>query len=171
MKNVASVQVACPSCEATSIVRIGKEGPEGASPWCCLQCHASPRQPGPPPVEGQTIDKCWVCGTEEFYIQKDFNRELGLTIVLLSGGIIFLVMLLTEDHRLGVGLLLVVALIDWMIYRLINNVTVCYLCQSLYRGFPQHENHGGFYLGLEEKYKKLRRTWLETCVCNKITNE
>jgi hypothetical protein len=147
-----------------SLTRIG-EAPPGAGGeggnWRCPHCHASPGAAGPPPVRGRAVTRCWICGTEEFYIQKDFNRQLGLFIVLVSAGLIFLVMLVTQDHLLGIGLLAGVALADWIVYRLIRNVTVCYLCHSLYRGFPQHPDHAGFYLGSEEKYKKLRKKWLE----------
>lgn len=138
------------------------EAAAGTSVWRCPHCRTGPPDPGPRPVRGQPVAKCWICGSEEFYIQKDFNRQLGLLIVLLSGGLIFLVMLL-KDHRLGIGLLVGVVLVDWVVYRLIRNVTVCYLCHSLYRGFPQHAEHTGFYLGNEEKYKKLRKEWLEKC--------
>ena len=161
-RTIASIQVACPGCEEMSFTRL--EEPEETTAglaWSCPHCHASPRDPGPRPVPGEPVVKCWICGADELYIQKDFNRQLGLFIVLLSAGLIFLFMLITQDHRLGIGLLLGIAFLDWMVYRLIRNVTVCYLCQSLYRGFPQCPSHTGFYLGNEEKYKPLRKKWLE----------
>lgn len=167
LRNAASVQVACPACEEMSFTRIAGpplERDQVDSGWSCPRCHARPSPAGPPPLTGRPVASCWICGTEEFYIQKDFNRQLGLFIVLVSAGLIFLVMLLTQDHLLGIGLLLGVALADWIVYRLIRNVTVCYLCHSLYRGFPQHPDHAGFYLGNEEKHKKLRKKWLEESV-------
>lgn len=192
LRNVASVQVVCPSCEAMSFTRIedapaghSRGSPAGESrteaaratgaveaedhgAWRCPHCDASPRNHGPRPVEGRPVRRCWICGADEFYIQKDFNRELGLLIVLLSGGLIFLIMLITQNHRLGIGLLIGVAVIDWIIYRLIDNVTVCYLCHSLYRGLPRHAEHAAFYLGNEEKYKKLRKKWLEESVARRV---
>ena len=164
LKNTASVQVACPSCEVMSFTRVDGTRAEGGGAdggWRCPHCHTTPRDSGPPPIKGQPVSKCWICGTEEFYVQKDFNRQLGLFIVLLSAGLIFLMMLLTQGHRLGIGLLVGVLFLDWVVYCLIKNVTVCYLCHSIYRGFPQHPDHTGFYLGNEEKYKKLRKRWLE----------
>ena len=112
------------------------------------------------PHVGSPIRSCWVCGNEEFYVQKDFNRELGLLIVLASAMIVFLIMLLI-GHLLGILCLLAIALLDWAIYRWISQCTVCYLCQSIYRGFPPHADYRGFYLGFEEKYKKGRQKWLE----------
>ncbi len=109
------------------------------------------------------MERCFVCGNEEFYIQKDFNRELGLMIVLGSAIFVFLLMLVIH-HILGIICLLAVALVDWFVYRLLANVTVCYLCQSIYRGFPLNPRHTGFYLGNEEKYKKRRNSWVKTLV-------
>ncbi len=169
----ASIQVSCPRCERESFAVVGGDdrirfaskatGDPGdeADTWRCLHCGAQSDGVTHRPRHDAVVSQCWVCGADEFYIQKDFNRQLGLFIVLLSAGFIFLVMLLTQDHRLGVVLLLAVAAVDWVIYRCLRNVTVCYLCQSIYRGFPQNNAHRGFYLGLEEKYKKPRRSWLE----------
>jgi hypothetical protein len=36
---------------------------------------------------------------------------------------------------------------------------VCYLCQSIYRGYPLNPEHKNFYLGTEERYKKQRIAW------------
>ena len=153
-----SVQVACPTCETITRCAVGGDAPQVDASWRCPHCEVE-TPGGTSPVAGQSVDRCWVCGCEEFYIQKDFNRRLGLTIVLFSFGIIFVVML-TAGHLAGIYLLFGLALIDWVIYQLLRNVTVCYLCHTIYRGFPQNPNHVGFYLGNEEKYKKLRQDWL-----------
>jgi hypothetical protein len=105
------------------------------------------------------VERCWLCGNGEFYIQKDFNRRLGLTIVVGSALVIFLIMLF-KGHLVGIYCLLAVALADWVAYQLRPEVTVCYLCQTIYRGFPLNPAHSGFYLGYEEKHKKLRQAWL-----------
>jgi len=84
-------------------------------------------------------------------------------IVLISGLVVFLVMLLI-DPFFGIFCLLGIALLDWIVYRMLTDVTVCYLCQSIYRGFPESPRQRGFYLGYEEKYKKLRQDWLEGVV-------
>jgi hypothetical protein len=114
----------------------------------------------PVPTADHPVEHCWLCGNEEFYVQKDFNRQLGVFIVVTSALLVFLVMLLT-DHRVGLWLLAGIALVDFFVYHRLSNVTVCYLCQSLHRDFPQNPQHTGFYLGSEEKYKKLRQEWLE----------
>ena len=66
--------------------------------------------------------------------------------------------MLWKGHLAGLYLLFGLAAIDFIVYQLLPNVTVCYLCQSVYRGVPAG-GHGGFYLGDEEKYKHLRKDW------------
>ncbi len=153
----ASLQFICPRCEEMFIC--GSEtlltsGTTFSCPHCRLDLHGSA---GGIHLD-RPVSRCLVCGNEELYIQKDFNRELGLMIVLSSALLVFLVMLVIH-HLLGILCLLAVALVDWVVYRLLANVTVCYLCQSIYRGFPQNPDHTGFYLGSEEKYKKRRQSW------------
>jgi hypothetical protein len=133
-------------------------GPPASAACSCgfaLQGEAARPRPESP------VASCWICGGDEFYVQKDFNRKLGLWIVLTSFLGVFLVMLLVE-HRVGIYCLVLLALIDAVAYARLPNVTVCYLCQSIYRGFPLNPAHRGFYLGLEEKYKKLRAGWLDS---------
>jgi hypothetical protein len=69
--------------------------------------------------------------------------------------------MLLFDPIFGIFCLLGIALLDWIVYRMLTDVTVCYLCQSIYRGFPESPRQRGFYLGYEEKYKKLRQDWLK----------
>jgi hypothetical protein len=130
-------------------------------PNCHLHLHGGSSGESGGSQSMAAVSRCWVCGNDELYIQKDFNRELGLMIVLGSAMIVFLVMLLI-DHVFGIACLLGIAIVDWIIYKLLADVTVCYLCQTVYRGFPQNPAHHGFYLGSEEKYKKRRQEWLKT---------
>lgn len=99
-----------------------------------------------------------MCGCEEFYIQKDFNRDLGFILVVGSALVVLLIMLLI-DHVVGIACLLLIAGVDAIVYRMVANVTVCYKCQTIYRVVPLHPDHRGFYLGLEEKYKRIRKGW------------
>lgn len=154
---VASVQFICPRCEemfACGPDTLCGSKPSFSCPHCQLGFHGRPAKFS---IDAP-VERCLVCGNEEFYVQKDFNRELGLMIVMGSAILVFLVMLVIH-HILGIVCLLAVAVIDWVVYRQLANVTVCYLCQSIYRGFPLNPAHTGFYLGNEEKYKKRRNAW------------
>jgi hypothetical protein len=107
------------------------------------------------------VEQCAWCRNREFYVQKDFNRRLGLFLVVLSGLIALLVMLLW-DHRLGIGVLVAATAADWVVFRCLPEVAVCYLCHTIYRGYPRHPAHQPFYLGHEERYKKLRQEWMDS---------
>lgn len=164
----SSIQFLCPRCEEMFLCPADPLLASGGAlscPHCRLALHGLSRGEGGSSPAAEAVERCWVCGNEELYIQKDFNRELGFMIVLGSAMIIFLVMLLI-DHVFGIFCLLGIAVVDWIAYRLLANVTVCYLCQTIYRGFPQNPEHHGFYLGNEEKYKKRRQEWLKTLLGN-----
>lgn len=169
----ASIQVCCPRCDEVlfyDALRLPRAGGEGC-PGCGLgrvSCGGQSSESGavdaraaaPVPDVAAPPQSCWYCSNDEFYVQKDFNRKLGVWIVTLSALSVFLVMLLLE-HRVGILLLLLIALLDAIVYHLIPTVAVCYLCQGVYRRFPLDPRHRGFYLGSEEKYKHLRQDWLE----------
>ena len=159
MSLMPSLQFLCPRCEEMFLYG-AKNVPQKGGELTCPHCRLAFRGGGPAPSEGSPVRACWVCGNEEFYIQKDFNRDLGLWIVLVSAMVVFLIMLLI-GHLEGILCLLAIALVDWVVYRWLSICTVCYLCQSIYRGFPSSLEHRGFYLGSEEKYKKRRQEWLE----------
>ena len=176
---MSTVEYRCPRCEALFYLEGGdplfhhgpppeprESAPPPAGPFegvgeprSCPRCGLDLGPGASPPVPGRPVERCWLCGNGEFYIQKDFNRRLGLTLVVCSALAVFLVMLLA-GHLVGIYCLLGIALADLAAYHLLPNVTVCYLCHSVYRGFPPHPDHAGFYLGLEEKHKKLRQQWL-----------
>ncbi|MBT7872385.1 MAG: hypothetical protein HN647_03710 [Candidatus Marinimicrobia bacterium] len=70
--------------------------------------------------------ECPVCGGKQFYKRKDFNSALGCIMVLI--GALFV--------PLTYGLsLLVVAILDWALYRKISNSVVCYLCKAEFKKF------------------------------------
>jgi len=159
-----SVEFCCPSCEEAFALAVessdGQPGPP-ACPGCGFRAtvaEGAPRTPAP--ASAHALERCWICGTHGFYVQKDFNRQLGFGIVVTSFLAVFLVMALV-DHLSGLYLLFVVAVADWVVYRLVRNVTVCYLCHAIYRRFPLGAELRGFDLEQEEKFKQRRREWVE----------
>jgi hypothetical protein len=148
------MQFACPRCEE-EIHCPASAASEAACPACGWRFDAGGERPRP----GEPVRVCWVCGNDEFYVQKDFNRQLGFAIVVMSFALIFLVML-WKGHLAGVVLLLALGAADLLVFLRLRNVTVCYLCHTIYRGFPLSPEHRGFYLGREENYKHRRKEWL-----------
>src|SRR5262245_51068793 len=120
--------VVCPACKAQQQVRI----PAGLSQW-------------------KKVTQCIACGHEDLYVQKDFNRQLGLGIVVAG----ILVSTYFFNHRqafYAMASLVATALVDLLIYTLVGSVTVCYSCHAIYRGFERNPDHEAFDLKKLEKF-------------------
>jgi hypothetical protein len=116
---VSSVHFLCKQCEA----RLGRDAGEASRP--CDFCGASCEVVAPP--EGTPIAACAACEHKELYFQKDFNRTTGVALVVL--GSIFV------PWTYGLSLL-GVTILDYIVWRLVKNVVVCYECQAVHRGYP-----------------------------------
>jgi len=86
------------------------------------------------------VDVCPVCGGGEFYIRKDFDPTIGLTVVIL-GAMISGVFYWFGRDIVAYGILASAALIDLVVYGRLKDVTVCYRCHSEFRGqYPRTAN-------------------------------
>ena len=102
-------------------------------------------------LDTQIVTTCIACGHENLYVQKDFNRRLGLGIV--GAGIAASIYFFSQRQPLyAMGALAVMALVDLLAYFLVRDVTVCYACHALYRGFRRNPEHEPFDLKRLEKY-------------------
>lgn len=133
-----SVAFVCDSCEAPVYVRLD-DTEEGIACASCGRRHAL-RGAAPDRPAG-TLDRCLRCGLERLYVQKDFNRKTGLAV--------FAVAALLSVPTWGLSLL-VATLIDLGLYFLLGDVTICYGCSTLHRGFPRNPAHGAFDLHVAE---------------------
>jgi hypothetical protein len=97
------------------------------------------------------VRNCAACGHDTLYIQKDFNRNLGVAIVVM-GSLISLVFFSRSQPVYGMLALFASAAVDFVIYKLVGDVTVCYACHAVYRGFLKNPNHTTFDLKDLEKY-------------------
>ena len=114
---MSSVHFLCTSCDA----RLARE--TGESPQPCEQCGAANGVAAPDGL----IERCAACGHDQLYFQKDFNRKTGIALVVL--GSIFV------PWTYGLSLL-GVTILDYVVWRLVKNVIVCYQCQAVHRGYP-----------------------------------
>jgi hypothetical protein len=116
---MASVHFLCRRCDA----RLGQEAGEPARP--CERC-GTPHDVVAPPA-GTIVDACAACAHRELYFQKDFNRNTGIALVVL--GSIFV------PWTWGLSLL-GVTILDYIVWRMVKDVIVCYGCQAVHRGYP-----------------------------------
>jgi hypothetical protein len=97
------------------------------------------------------VRNCVGCGHDRLYIQKDFNRNLGVAIVVI-GSLVSLYFFSRSQPIYGMLALFVSAGIDFVIYSLVGEVTVCYACHTIYRNLARNPDHGPFELKDLEKY-------------------
>ncbi len=145
---------------AASPVAAHGEGGGAPTELTCEGCGFSLQFFGRSPDPSQPVGRCAVCGKREFYVQKDFNRRLGVALVVISGLLALLVMIV-RGHIQGLIVLGLVTVVDAVIFALCPEVTVCYLCHSIYRGYPRDPTHRPFYQGNEERFKRVRQDWFE----------
>jgi hypothetical protein len=81
----------------------------------------------------RAVDCCPVCSGADFYIRKDFNPRLGLTVVII-GALVSGVFYWFGRDLIAYSILASAALIDLVVYRRLKDVTVCYRCHTEFRG-------------------------------------
>ncbi len=114
-----SVHFLCPRCDARQ-TRESREAPRA-----CHRCGEWNAVAAPP--ASSIIDRCAACGHDQLYFQKDFNRTTGIALVVI--GSIFV------PWTYGLSLL-GVTILDYVVWRLVKDVIVCYRCQAVHRGYP-----------------------------------
>jgi uncharacterized protein (DUF983 family) len=114
-----SVHFLCTRCEA----RLARENGEAARP--CEECGQENAVAAP--ADGALIESCAACGHVELYFQKDFNRTTGIALVVV--GAIFV------PWTWGLSLV-GVTILDYIVWRVVKDVIVCYDCQAVHRGYP-----------------------------------
>lgn len=100
------------------------------------------------------VERCVMCDCPQVYVQKDFNRALGVSI-FCAGAVLFLVC--AWFNRLVEGTLVWAAFVvaDGLLYKFLPDVTICYKCHTQYREFTSNPSNQAFELGLAEKYDPL----------------
>ncbi|MCS7166550.1 MAG: hypothetical protein RMI91_13355 [Gemmatales bacterium] len=142
------MEITCPHCGTLFSTEQVND-----SQWPCPAC----RQPvrGQASAQSGTLPRCRVCGNDEMYVQKDFPHRLGLTILVLAFAlscVFYYWHWIVWTWAVLIGSVVADAVLYW----LVGNMTVCYRCQTRYRGFPPNPAHGPFDLATAEKYRQER---------------
>ena len=148
----------CPKCDAALPVD-AKEAPAAIKCGACGReipltfSHAL--------TSDTAVDVCPVCGGGDFYIRKDFDPKVGLTVVIV-GALISGVFYWFGRDLIAYSILASAALIDLVVYGRLKDVTVCYRCHSEFRGqyprtAPAFDLHTADVLELEYERRIGRR--------------
>jgi hypothetical protein len=128
--------------------------------WQCPACghvlhlHTEAREEG--------AQNCVICGNHELYKRKDFPQRLGLAILALA----CLASIVPYRYYmiwLVWTILLGSLLFDFLLYKLVGDVVVCYRCLAQYRGVPPKSAFPPYDLGIAERYRqeKIRREQIQ----------
>jgi hypothetical protein len=120
----------CPQCDAALPVAAATAPPEIK----CGKCgRTMPLAISDAVRADREVDQCPVCQGGDFYIRKDFNPQLGLTVVII-GALISGVFYWFGQDLVAYSVLGGAALIDLFVYGRLKDITVCYRCHSEFRG-------------------------------------
>ena len=102
------------------------------------------------------VDQCPVCSGAEFYVRKDFDPKIGVAAVATAAAISAVFYWYKRDF-IAYLVLGIAAVVDFIIYRFLKLVTVCYRCHTEFRGaYPR--TAAGFDLHtadvLEQEYER-----------------
>jgi hypothetical protein len=120
----------CPKCDAGLPV-------DAADPPAAIKCGRCGREIAlsfsDQVRSDAAVDRCPVCSGTDFYVRKDFDPKLGLTVVVIGAAISAVFYWFGRD-LIAYGILASAALIDLVVYGRLKEVTVCYRCHSEFRG-------------------------------------
>src|SRR5438552_18611016 len=120
----------CPKCDASLSVRAA----DAPSAIKCGRCGTEiPLAISNAVRTDRAVDACPVCRGADFYIRKDFDPKVGLTVVII-GALISAVFYWFGRDLIAYGILAFAVLIDLIVYGRLGDVTVCYRCHSEFRG-------------------------------------
>ncbi len=137
------ISAKCPQC-----LKRGEVIFEGNAVIPCPECH----QNFLPHVtddlmESGLLNQCPVCGCSDLYKQKDFNRKVGVGLIIVGVCLSF--------FTYGISLV-VVTLLDWWLFRKVDEVGCCYLCRAVFRDGEVIRNLPHFDLVLHDHYRNVR---------------
>lgn len=83
--------------------------------------------------EDREVDSCPVCEGHEFYVRKDFDPKLGLAVIV-AGVILSMGFYWYGMDLIAYGVLGAAALLDFLVYQRLGDLSVCYRCHAEFRG-------------------------------------
>lgn len=94
-----------------------------------------------------------MCGNEDLWRQKDFSQRLGVLIVVL-GAVLSSIAWSQHMPLTALGILMLFALADLVLFAVMPDVLVCYRCRTRHRGIGSVTQHKGFDHELAERYRQ-----------------
>lgn len=132
---MATLALICPECRQYAQVQLQQGQP--------LQCPRCSKKWGEAASPDKVFEKCPVCACNQFYLQKDFNQALGCLIMLVG------IVLVPFTYGLS---MVIFAGIDWIFFKKVPTMAVCYRCGGEFRGLTPLEHLKPFMHHIGVKY-------------------
>ncbi len=110
--------------------------------------------------QNHIVNHCAICNCPKVYVQKDFNRALGIGI-LIAGCAIAVGFLAFDRLWEALAVLLAFSAADALLYKFWSDATICYRCHAVYREFARNPKAEGFELGFAEKFDPVDKAGKE----------
>lgn len=116
-----TLQITCPNCKSSVDVYAA----DHTSETQCDICQHEIELKFTPKHAESILEQCPVCERKDFFVQKDFNRVIGVSL--------FVVAAILSIWTYGVSLI-ALYLVDLLLFRKLKFVAVCYKCSTIFRG-------------------------------------
>jgi hypothetical protein len=147
------IVVSCPQCAA----RLPVSASDAPGSIVCGRCrHEIPLAVTEAVKLDRAVDRCPVCEGGDFYIRKDFNPRVGLTVVIIGASISAAFYWFGRD-LIAYGILAAAVFVDLIVYGRLGDVTVCYRCHAEFRGeYPRSAKAFDLHTAdeLEQEYER-----------------
>jgi len=138
----------CPGCDTTNYRHVNA----ASHSLDCSDCDWTRIIPEAD-LKDETPQCCLACSNSDLWRQKDFPQGLGLLMVV-AGATLSTIAWWKMEPAIAIGILLVFAAIDMLLYVVMPDVLVCYRCRSRHRKANIAEEHPRFNLELHERYRQ-----------------
>lgn len=120
----------CPACDAGLPVRAA----DGLTSIQCGRCgQMIPLSMSEAVRADRAVDACPLCQGTDFYVRKDFDPKVGLTVVIMGAAASAACYWRGLDLA-AYAVLAGAVLVDLVIYQMLRDLTVCYRCHTEFRG-------------------------------------
>lgn len=94
-------------------------------------------------VDG-VLKTCPACNRKDFYSQKDFSRKIGVTLFVLAALISSWMLWLGMGPQWYLSTFIVLYLMDFILFRRLNQIAICYKCETIFRNVKNINEIPGF---------------------------
>ena len=138
----------CPACQKRLLAA---PAPSSAAVHC--EVCGWTRDAGSGDYSDGHLCRCRICGCQDLWRQKDFPPALGLSLVA-TAAVLSCIAWASYQPKTAIAILMVAGLIDMVLYAMMGDMLVCYLCGARHRKTMINEQHPKFDLETAERYRQ-----------------